>query len=138
MVWKCEENGIMKEQKSPSTYTANIEDIDDDSYTSKRTGALIDKRIAVGMLQMQMTWECTSEEEAEKLISLTYQNPIICTFKVASVQGGILERAKFRVSKRSVEMIKTTNNDNVKETLWKVSYNLMQKELTEKQLSEVS
>jgi len=43
MLWKL--NG--KIMKTPSTYKDNIEDTDNDSYTSKVTGALIDNPIAV-------------------------------------------------------------------------------------------
>ncbi len=43
MLWKL--NG--KLMKTPSTYKDNIEDTDNDSYTSKVTGALIDNPIAV-------------------------------------------------------------------------------------------
>lgn len=42
MLWKL--NG--KTMKTPSTYKDNIEDLDNDSYTSKVTGALIDNVIA--------------------------------------------------------------------------------------------
>ena len=43
MLWKL--NG--KLMKTPSTYKDNIKDTDNDSYTSKVTGALIDNPIAV-------------------------------------------------------------------------------------------
>ncbi len=42
MLWKL--NG--KTMKTPSEYKDNIEDLDNDSYTSKVTGALIDNVIA--------------------------------------------------------------------------------------------
>ncbi len=42
MLWKI--NG--KTMKTPSSYKDNIEDLDNDSYTSKVTGALIDNVIA--------------------------------------------------------------------------------------------
>lgn len=42
MLWKL--NG--KTMKTPSSYKDNIEDLDNDSYTSKVTGALIDNVIA--------------------------------------------------------------------------------------------
>ena len=45
MLWKVD--GVT--QKSPSTYKDNIEDTDNDSYTSATTGELIDNPIAVGM-----------------------------------------------------------------------------------------
>lgn len=42
MLWKL--NG--KTMKTPSSYKDNIEDLDNDSYTSKVTGALIDNVVA--------------------------------------------------------------------------------------------
>jgi hypothetical protein len=49
-----------------------------------------------------------------------------------------LENAKYRVSKRKVEMIKTEKSTATSDTKWKVSFNLMQKELTQAQKSVVS
>lgn len=133
MLWKVD--GVV--QKTPSTYKDNIEDTDNDSYTSKVTGALIDNPIAIGMLKIDMTWDLLTEEEAEKLLQLTYRNPLIATFKCPSVQGGILENAKFRVSKRTSEMHQTGEDEDPSKSLWKVSFNLMQKELTEQQKQTV-
>ena len=133
MLWKL--NG--KLMKTPSSYKDNIEDTDNDSYTSKVTGALIDNPIAVGMLKLEMTWDLCTEEEAEELLQATYQNPMIVTVKCPSVQGGILNNAKFRVSKRTSEMHQTGNDEDPFKSLWKVSFNLMQKELTEEQKQTV-
>ena len=85
------------------------------------------------MLKLSMAWDLNSEEEAEKLIQKTYKNPFILDVKVPVVNGGFLEGAKFRVSKRKVEMIDTELNTNTSKTRWKCSFNLMQKELTEAQ-----
>lgn len=133
MLWKVD--GVV--QKSPSTYKDNIEDTDNDSYTSKVTGALIDNPIAVGMLKLEMSWDLVTEEEAQHILQLTYRNPLIITIKCPSVQGGLLENAKFRVSKRSSEMIQTGEDEDTSKSLWKVSFNLMQKELTEQQKQTV-
>lgn len=131
MLWR--ENGKTENLPTPSTYSADIEDTDNDSYTSKKTGALIDNPIAVGMLKLSMSWDLNSEDEAEKLIQKTYKNPLILDVKIPVVNGGFLEGAKFRVSKRKVEMIDTELNTNTSKTRWKCSFNLMQKELTEAQ-----
>ena len=65
------EHGKTENWPTPSTYSADIEDVDNDSYTSKKTGALIDTPIAIGMLKLSMAWDLNSEEEAEKLIQKT-------------------------------------------------------------------
>lgn len=133
MLWKL--NGNL--MKTPSSYKDNIEDLDNDSYTSKVTGALIDNPIAVGLLKLEMTWDYCTEEEAEQLLQATYKNPMIITVKCPSVQGGLLENAKFRVSKRSSEMYETGIDEDTSKSRWKVSFNLMQKELTEQQKTTV-
>ena len=134
MLWKL--NG--KPMKTPSTYKDNIEDTDNDSYTSKVTGALIDNPIAIGMLKLEMSWDYLSEEEAEELLQATYQNPMIVTVKCPSIQGGMLENAKFRVSKRTSEMHNTGLDEDTSKSKWKVSFNLMQKELTEQQKATIN
>ena len=134
MLWKVD--GLV--QKTPSTYKDNIEDTDNDSYTSIVDGSLIDNPIAVGMLKLEMSWDCLTEEEAEKLLQLTYRNPLVVTVKCPSVQGGLLENAKFRVSQRTSEMHLTGNDEDPSKSLWKVSFNLMQKELTDKQKQTVA
>ena len=133
MLWKVD--GVV--QKTPSTYKDNIEDTDNDSYTSIVDGSLIDNPIAVGMLKLEMSWDCLTEEEAEKLLQLTYKNPLVVTVKCPSVQGGLLENAKFRVSQRTSEMHLTGNDEDTSKSLWKVSFNLMQKELTQAQKQAV-
>ena len=131
------EHGKTENWPTPSTYSADIEDTDNDSYTSKKTGALIDTPIAIGMLKLSMAWDLNSEEEAEKLIQKTYKNPMILDVKVPVVNGGFLEGAKFRVSKRKVEMIDTELDTSTSKTRWKCSFNLMQKELTDAQKQAV-
>ena len=133
MLWKVDG----QVQKTPSTYKDNIEDTDNDSYTSIVDGSLIDNPIAVGMLKLEMSWDCLTEEEAEKLLQLTYRNPLIVTIKCPSVQGGLLENAKFRVSQRTSEMHLTGEDEDTSKSLWKVSFNLMQKELTTAQKQAV-
>ena len=135
MLWK--EHGATDNLPTPSTYSADIEDTDNDSYTSKKTGALIDNPIAIGMLKLSMAWDLNSEAEAEALIQKTYKNPFVLDVKVPVVNGGFLEGAKFRVSKRKVEMIDTELNTSTSKTRWKCSFNLMQKELTEAQKTAV-
>lgn len=133
MLWK-KGNEILP---TPSTYSADIEDTDKDSYSSVIDGSLIDNPIAVGLLKLSMAWDFNNEEEAEKLIQTTYINPLILTVKVPVIEGGLLENAKFRVSKRKVDMITTEKGANTTETKWKVSFNLVQKELTEAQKQAV-
>lgn len=135
MLWR--EHGSTINLPTPSTYSADIEDLDNNSYTGKKTGALIDSPLAVGMLKLSMSWDLNSEEEAEYLIQKTYKNPLILDIKVPIINGGFLEGAKFRVSKRKVDMIDTEKSTDTTNTRYKCSFNLMQKELTEAQKQAV-
>ena len=128
MLWKL--NG--KTMKTPSTYKDDIEDLDNDSYTSKVTGALIDNVIVQGMLKLEMAWDYCTEEEAEELLQATYQNPMIITVKCPSVKGGIIT-APFRVSKRTSEICLTGNDEDASKSRWKVSFNLVQKSVVSSQ-----
>ena len=85
MLWR--EHEKTENLPTPSTYSADIEDTDNDSYTSKKTGALIDNPIAVGMLKLSMAWEFNTEEEAENIIQKTYKNPLVLDVKVPVVNG---------------------------------------------------
>ena len=125
MLWR--EHGKTENLPTPSTYSADIEDTDKDSYSSAVDGSLIDNPIVVGLLKLSMSWDFNTEEEAEKLIQKTYKNPFILDVKVPVVDGGFLENAKFRVSKRKVEMISTEKETSTSKTKWKCSFNLMQK-----------
>ena len=131
MLWR--EHGSEENLPTPSTYSADIEDTDNDSYSSVVDGSLIDNTIAVGMLKLAMGWYFNSEEEAEALMQKTYKNPLILDVKVPVVDGGFLEEAKFRVSKRHIDMIDTEESITTDKTRWKCSFNLMQKELTDAQ-----
>lgn len=133
MLWKL--NG--KLMKSPTTYEDDIEDVDKDSYSSVKDATLIDNPIAVGMLKCNMSWDLLEEKEAEELIQATYQNPMIVTIKVPSVPGGMLENAEFRVSKRKSKMHRTGQDEDTSKSLWQVSFNLMQKKLTDAQKQAV-
>lgn len=135
MIWR--ESGKTENLPTPSTYSADIEDTDKDSYSSVVDGSLIDNPIAVGLLKLSMSWDLNSEEESEELIQKTYKNPLILDIKVPVVKGGFLQGAKFRVSKRKVEMIDTEKSTNTSKTRYKCSFNLMQKELTETQKQAV-
>ncbi len=135
MVWK--EHGKAEILPTPSTYSADIEDTDHNSYSSAVDGSLIDNPIAVGLLKLSMSWEFNTEEEAEELCQKTFKNPFILDIKIPVVKGGFLEGAKFRVSKRHVDMIKTEKEKSTSKTKWGCSFNLMQKELTEAQKSIV-
>lgn len=135
MLWR--EHGSTENLPTPSTYSAEIEDTDNDSYTSKKTGALIDNPIAVGMLKLSMSWDLNTEEESEYIIQKTFKNPLVLDIKIPVVDGGFLEGAKFRVSKRKTDMIDTEKGTDTTKTRYKCSFNLMQKELTEAQKQAV-
>ena len=128
MVWKSDG----KLMKSPSTYKDDIEDTDNDSYTSVVDAELIDNPIAVGMVKAQFSYDYLTEEEAEEILQETYKNPMNLTLKCPSVPGGIIT-APFRCSKRRSEMIDTKDDEDPTKSHLKVSFNVMQKKLVESQ-----
>lgn len=135
MVWR--EHGSQTNLQSPSTYSADITDTDNDSYSSAVTGELIDNPIAVGMLKLSMSWDFNTEAEAEALIQKTFKNPFWLDIKIPIVKGGFLENAPFRVSQRHIDMVETEPSNGTTKTIWKTSFNLMQKALTEAQKQAV-
>lgn len=122
MVWKSD--GIV--QKSPSSFSLDIEDIDCDSYRSTITASLIDKVLAKGLVKASFSFDLCSEAEAEALMNETWKNPMNLELKCPILGGKILS-ATFRCSKRKCEMIRTTPDEQSTETKWKVSFNVSQK-----------
>lgn len=98
MLWR--EHGSTENLPTPSTYSVDIEDTDNDSYTSVVDGSLIDNPIAVGMLKLSMSWDLNSEEEAEELMQKTYKNPLILDVKVPVVKRRIFTRSKVQSFKK--------------------------------------
>ena len=51
--------------------------------------------------------------------------------------GGLLENAEFRVSKRKSKMHLTGEDEDTSKSVWQVSFNMMQKKLTQAQIKAV-
>jgi len=122
MVWKY--NGEV--QKSPSSFKLNIDDIDVDSYRSTVNASLIDKTLAKGMIKCSFSFDYLTEEEAEHLMALTWNNPMPLEIKCPILGGKVLS-ADFRCAKRSVDMISTDETEQSTKTKWKVSFTCSQK-----------
>lgn len=111
---------------SPSSYSSSIEDIDLDSYRSQSTAELIDKTLAKEMLGLSLSWDLTTEADAEWLMEETKNNPLNLTIKIP-ILGHSTLTAPFRCAKRQVEMIMTDEEEDTQNTKWKVSMTLSQK-----------
>lgn len=122
MVWKY--NGVT--QKSPSSFSINIDDIDIDSYRSTINASLIDKTLAKGMLKCSFSFDYLTEQEAEELIALTWNNPMPLEIK-CPILGGKTLKADFRCAKRTCDMISTDGETESEKTKWKVSFTCSQK-----------
>lgn len=122
MVWKC--NGVV--QKSPSSFKLNLDDIDLDSYRSTVNASLIDKTLAKGMVKCSFSFDYLTEQEAEQLMALTWENPMQLEIK-CPILGGKTLSANFRCAKRSVDMISTDEVEQSTKTKWKVSFTCSQK-----------
>ena len=122
MVWKY--NGVT--QKTPSSFSINIDDIDLDSYRSTINASLIDKTLAKGMLKCSFSWDYLTEAEAEALMALTWNNPMPLEIK-CPILGGKTISANFRCAKRTCNMISTDSDTASTKTKWKVSFTCSQK-----------
>ncbi len=91
MLWR--EHGKTENLQTPSTYNADIEDTDKDSYSSVVDGSLIDNPIAVGLLKLSMAWDLNSEDEAYELMQKTYKNPLILDIKIPVVKRRFFTRS---------------------------------------------
>lgn len=118
--------------KSPSSFSLQIDDQDLDSYRSTVTAELIDRTLAKGLIGMSVSWDCLTEVEAEKIMAMTWQNPMPLTIK-CPILGGKLLTADFRCAKRKCDMIQTDEDDNSENTKWKVSFTASQKKPVEGQ-----
>lgn len=111
-----------KEMKNPSSYKISLEDLDNDSYRSKVTGALIDTVVARRMHKISLSYDHLTEKEAEEIMAAINPNPIVATMKSPYFVGGTIT-AGFRVSKIDITMFKDDD-----ETEWaELSFNLVQK-----------
>lgn len=122
MVWKCKG----ETQKSPSSFKINADDIDIDSYRSTSSANLIDKTLAKGMVKCSFSWDYLTEEEAEHLMALTWENPMELEIK-CPILGGKTLTADFRCAKRSLDMISTDLVEQSQATRWKLSFTCSQK-----------
>lgn len=123
MVWKFND----EVQKSPSSFSINIDDIDIDSYRSKIDASLIDKTLAKGMVKCSFSFDYLTEEEAEEIMALTWINPMPLKIKCPILGGKVLD-ANFRCAKRTCNMISTDEVEESDKTRWKVSFTCSQKE----------
>lgn len=111
-----------KEMKNPSTYKISLEDLDNDSYRSKVTGALIDTVVAKRMHKVSLSYDHLTEQEAEEIMYAINPNPVVVTMKSPCFQGGTIT-AQFRVSKIEMTMFK----DDDKAEWAELSFSLVQK-----------
>lgn len=118
--------------KSPSSFSIQIDDIDLDSFRSPVDAELIDKTLAKGMIGLSISWDYLTEEEAEKIMAMTWQNPMSLTIK-CPILGGKLLTADFRCAKRKCDMIQTDEEEETDNTKWKVSFTASQKKPIEGQ-----
>ncbi len=122
MVWKC--SGVT--QKSPSSFDIDIDDLDVNSHRSPVNASLIDKTLAKGLVKASFSFKYLTEEEAEELIALTWQNPMKLEIK-CPILGGKTLTADFRCAKRKCKMISTDEVEQSEKTKWEVSFSVSQK-----------
>lgn len=85
MLWKL--NG--KTMKTPSTYKDNIEDLDNDSYTSKVTGALIDNVVAKRNVKTRNVMGLLHGRRSRRIITSNISKPNDGNCKMSKCKGAV-------------------------------------------------
>lgn len=120
LLWytKPSSSGTYTQQKTPSSYKIDWEDLDANSYRSIATGNLIDTVISKKWSKLQFSYNCLSATEVNTLMTEINKNPIYVKAMNPLFSGGYIE-AEFRCSKVNAEMLETGD--------YKLSFNLVQK-----------
>ena len=120
LLWytKPSASGTYTQQKTPSSYKIDWEDLDANSYRSIATGNLIDTVISKKWSKLQFSYSCLSQNEANTILTEINKNPMYVKAINPLFNSGYIE-AEFRCSKVSAEMLETGD--------YKLSFNLVQK-----------
>jgi len=120
LLWytKPSASGTYTQQKTPSTYSIDWEDLDANSYRSIATGNLIDTVISKKWSKLQFSYNCLTASEVNTLLTEINKNPMYVKAMNPLFSGGYIE-AQFRCSKVNAEMLETGD--------YKLSFNLVQK-----------
>ena len=120
LIWeaKIKEEDSYVAQKSPSTYSGEVEDLDKNSYRSVANGNLIDTVISKAWSKLSYSYSCLTGEEIRALMSLLKNNPIYIRANDPALGTEYIEM-QMRCSKKSWEMLQTGD--------YKLSFNLVQK-----------
>lgn len=120
LLWytKPSASGTYTQQKTPSSYKIDWEDLDANSYRSIATGNLIDTVISKKWSKLQFSYKCLSETEVNEILTEINKNPMYVKAINPLFSGGYIE-AQFRCSKASAEMLETGD--------YQLSFNLVQK-----------
>lgn len=120
LLWytKPSASGTYTQQKTPSTYSIDWEDLDANSYRSIATGNLIDTVISKKWSKLQFSYNCLTATEVNTLLTEINKNPMYVKAMNPLFSGGYIE-AQFRCSKVNAEMLETGD--------YKLSFNLVQK-----------
>lgn len=120
LIWeaKIKEEDSYIAQKSPSTYSGEVEDLDKNSYRSVANGNLIDTVISKAWSKLSYSYSFLTGEEIRSLMSLLKNNPIYVRANDPALGTEYIEM-QMRCSKKSWEMLQTGD--------YKLSFNLVQK-----------
>lgn len=120
LLWytKTTSSGSYTLQKSPSTYKGDVEDLDNNSYRSIKSGNLIDDVISKAWSKLSFSYNYLKEEEVREMFTLLNHNPIYVKALDPALGTKYIEM-EMRCSKKSWEMLETGD--------YKISFNLVQK-----------
>ena len=122
MLWQTSTDGsTWTDQKTPSTYKIDWEDLDLDSYRSVVTGNLIRNVIRRRWAKVSMSWRLLNYDQTQFLLSSVNQDTVYFRFKTPAFGTDRWITFIGYVSKMSAEMLEGQRG-------FAVSFNVIQKE----------
>ncbi len=120
LLWYTKEgpSGTYTQQKTPSKYAIEWEDLDNKSYRAVSTGNLIDTVVSKKWSKLQFEYNYLTQAEVNTLMTVINENPIYVKAVNPFFAGGYIE-AQFRCSKAECEMLETHD--------YTLKFNLVQK-----------
>lgn len=120
LLWytKPSASGEYTQQKTPSKYAIEWEDLDNKSYRAVSTGNLIDTVVSKKWSKLQLEYNYLTGAEVHALMTVINENPIYVKAVNPFFPDGYIE-AQFRCSKAECEMLETHD--------YTLKFNLVQK-----------
>ena len=131
MLWQAKtptSSGSYVDMITPSTYSIEWEDIDNNSYRSVINGNLIRSRLASKLYKGSLSFNYVTNSDLENLMTVINQNPLYVKVKspIFGTNGWV--ELECYVSKAKVEMLRNdpTSGSNTNNQWGNLSFNIIQ------------